>query len=122
MPISLERFLNVRNATSPTFSPDGRHVAFISNITGVAQLWQVPVEGGWPTQLTFFNDSVRTANYNPVRHEMVFSMDSGGNERTQLYLLRGSAADKEHGLGEGWDIVNLTDDPKAIHTLGGWSN
>lgn len=121
IPLGIDRFLNVRSATAPTFSPDGRFVAFLSNITGVAQLWQVPVGGGWPVQLTFSGDSVRGAWYSPVRHEIVYAMDVGGNERTQLYLLRG-VGNTDHALGDGWSSVNLTNEPKAVHTFGGWSH
>ena len=35
----------------------------MTNITGVAQLWQVPVEGGWPVQLTFTNESVNAGRF-----------------------------------------------------------
>src|SRR5438132_14404453 len=94
----IERFLNIRSATAPTFSPDGRFVAFLSNITGVTQLWQVPVEGGWPMQLTFTGDSVRGAHYSPTRQEIIYSMDVGGNERTQLYRLFGVGAGTDHAL------------------------
>jgi dipeptidyl aminopeptidase/acylaminoacyl peptidase len=119
---SIDRFLNIRSATSPTFSPDGRFVAFLTNITGVMQLWQVPVEGGWPTQLTFTNESVRSAHYSPIRHEIVYSMDAGGNERTQLYLLKGVGVGADHGIGDGWTSENLTNHPDAIHLFGGWSH
>src|SRR5207249_4286833 len=117
---SIDRFLNIRSATGPTFSPDGRFVAFLTNITGVMQLWQVPVEGGWPTQLTFTNESVRSAHYSPIRHEIGYSMDTGGNERTQLYLLKGVGGGTDHGIGDGWDSGNLTEKPNAIHVFGGW--
>src|SRR5438132_5466251 len=116
----IERFLNIRSATAPTFAPDGRFVAFLSNITGVNQLWQVPVEGGWPVQLTFTGDSVRGAHYSPARPEILFSMDAGGNERTQLYRLHSLDA-KGHDLGDGWTADDLTRQPKAVHTFGGWS-
>src|SRR5262245_39820527 len=86
---SIEQYLNVRSSTGPSFSPDGRTVAFPSNITGVPQLWQLPVDGGWPTLLTFTSESVRGAWYCPTHHELIFSMDIGGNERTQLYRLTG---------------------------------
>ena len=62
---TIDRYLNIRSALAPTFSPDGRFVAFLTNITGVSQLWQVPVEGGWPTQLTFTSESVRMVSSNP---------------------------------------------------------
>jgi hypothetical protein len=40
-------------------SDDGRFVSFLTNITGVSQLWQAPVEGGWPVQLTFTSDEMK---------------------------------------------------------------
>jgi dipeptidyl aminopeptidase/acylaminoacyl peptidase len=102
----IARYLNVRTAQSPTFSPDGRLVAFISDITGVPQLWQVPVEGGWPDQLSFTADRVMSGHYSHRRPEVVFGMDSGGNEREQLFLLRGS------------EVSDLAVNPDAIHTFG----
>lgn len=119
---SIERFLNIRAALGPTFSPDGRFVAFITNVTGVTQLWQVPVDGGWPAQLTFTSESVRGAWYSPTRFELVYSMDTGGNERTQLYRLYGLGEGRDHGLGDGWDTLDLSREPKAIHDFGGWSH
>jgi dipeptidyl aminopeptidase/acylaminoacyl peptidase len=117
----IDRYLNIRSASGPSFSPDGRFVSFLTNVTGVSQLWQVPVEGGWPTQLTFTTDSVRGGFYNPRRPELIFSMDHGGNEQTQLYRLRGVAGNTDHGLGDGWDYEDLTRLPKAVHHFGGWS-
>jgi len=119
---SIDRYLNIRAANGPSFSPDGRFVSFLTNITGVSQLWQIPVDGGWPVQLTFTNESVRSGHYNPRRHEIIYSMDTGGNERTQLYRLHGVGGDTDHGLGNGWVDVDITREPKAIHTFGGWSH
>jgi len=45
------RFLNARAAQAPAFTHDDRSVLFVSDITGVPQLWRVPVDGGWPDQL-----------------------------------------------------------------------
>ncbi len=117
---AIERFLNVGAASGASFSPDGRSVSFPINTTGVPQLWQVHAEGGWPVQLTFTRESVRGGHYSPRRHEIVFAMDAGGNERTQLFLLRGTG-NTDHGLGDGWDAEDVSRHPKAIHTFGGWS-
>lgn len=38
--------------TSPRWSPDGTHIAFLSNRSGSNQLWSIPVAGGEATQLT----------------------------------------------------------------------
>src|SRR5438309_9235654 len=100
-PFGIDRFLNIRSCSDPSFSPDGRFVSFLTAVTGVAQLWQVPVEGGWPVQLTFTRESVRAGHYNPRRHEILFAMDQGGDERTGLHLLHGLGGN-DHGLGDGW--------------------
>lgn len=120
-PFRIDRYLNIRSATGPSFAPDGRAVSFLSGTTGVAQLWQVAAGGGWPTQLSFFAEPVRGGYYCPVRYEIVFSMDTGGNERTQLYRLHGLDGGGNHSLGEGWLITDLTRQPQAVHAFGGWS-
>jgi dipeptidyl aminopeptidase/acylaminoacyl peptidase len=119
---SIDRFLNIRAASGPSFAPDGRSLTFLTNITGVAQLWHIPVEGGWPEQLTFTTESVRGAWFSPRRHELIFSMDLGGNERTQLYRLHGTGGGTDHGIGEGWLTDDLTHHPEAVHDFGGWSH
>jgi dipeptidyl aminopeptidase/acylaminoacyl peptidase len=103
------RYLKVRGAYGPSWSPDGRRVSFLTDITGVPQVWEVPVEGGWPDQLTFHEERVMSARYSPVGNSLLFGMDAGGNERAQLFLL---------GDGEERD---LTRDPDAIHYSGGFS-
>src|SRR5690242_3283188 len=115
---SIDRYLNIRAANAPSFSPDGRFITFLSNITGVAQLWQLPIDGGWPTQLTFTEESVRMAQFSPLRHELIFGMDAGGNERTQLYRLAGVGGESDSGFGDGWVAQDLTRRPDAIHEFG----
>jgi dipeptidyl aminopeptidase/acylaminoacyl peptidase len=92
------------------------------NVTGVAQLWNMPVEGGWPAQLTFTSETVRGATYSPQQHELIFSMDVGGDERTQLFHLRCVGGDTDHGIGDGWISEDFTKQPMAVHTFGGWSH
>ncbi|AHY45470.1 Dipeptidyl aminopeptidase/acylaminoacyl-peptidase [Rubrobacter radiotolerans] len=105
------RYLKIRGAYGASYSPDGRRVAFLTSITGVPQLWEVPVEGGWPEQLTFHDERVAGAEYSPVRDEVLYSIDVGGNERMQLHLL-----DRRTGLE-----CDLTQAPEAIHYSGGFS-
>lgn len=119
----LERYLNIRSAHDPSFSPDGRFVAFLSNTTGVAQVWQAPVEGGWPDQLTFSGETVRSVHYHPHRHELIYAMDAGGNERMQLFRLHGGDGDAlSGGLDDGWTSDDVSNSPEAIHYFGGYSH
>ena len=111
MPYEFARYLKIRAAYGATWSPDGRHVAFLTDITGVPQAWEVPVGGGWPEQLTFDEERVSGIHYSPVEEKLLYSMDAGGNERTQLFVLDGSAGDER----------DLTRAPDAIHYSGGFS-
>ena len=48
----------VGSASSPSFSPDGKRVAFVSNLNGIPQIWAMPASGGFPTLVTAFDDPV----------------------------------------------------------------
>lgn len=109
MAYEFARYLKVRGAYGASWSPDGRRVSFLTDITGVAQAWEMPVEGGWPDQLTFHEERVMGARYSPVGDRLLFSMDAGGNERAQLFLL------------ENGEERDLTREPGAIHYSGGFS-
>src|SRR5215467_11055407 len=102
------RYLNIRSAYGSSFAPGGDTLAFITNITGVPQVWEAPARGGWPDQRTFFSERVSFVEYAPVGARAVFGMDVGGSERTQLYLLTAG----------GEQSVDLTPEaPEAIHTF-----
>ena len=45
-PFTLRQYLNVRGAVGPTISPSGNHVAFLTDITGVTQVWRVSSKSG----------------------------------------------------------------------------
>lgn len=106
-----ERYLNIRSAWGASFSPDGKSVAFLSNITGVVQAYRVPVGGGWPEQLTFMEDGADGVRYSPTASEVLVSFDKGGNEREQLLRLADDGS-----LG-----VPIDADTAVIHTFGGWA-
>src|SRR5438876_1033355 len=50
--LSLSRLYMTRLVGDTAWSPDGKTIVFVSNITGRNNLWLVPADGGWPTQLT----------------------------------------------------------------------
>jgi dipeptidyl aminopeptidase/acylaminoacyl peptidase len=111
-----ERYLNVRTAYDPSFSPDGQRLSFLTDITGVAEVWSIPINmhaqtSAWPDQLTFRNERVAGAFYSPVADILLVSADVGGSELTQLYTL---AAD-------GSSFTALTTQPKVIYQFGRWS-
>jgi Tol biopolymer transport system component len=103
------RFLNVRAAQLPSFAPDGRSVTFVTDITGIQQLWQVPVNGGWPEQLTFAADRVMLSLTAHHTRDIVFGMDRGGDEQQQIFRLRDGV------------VTEIDLDPAVMHALGALS-
>src|SRR3712207_5627767 len=84
------RYLKIRGAWGASWSADGSRIAFLTEITGVPQIWEVPSEAqgpSWPEQLTFYEERVAGAEYSPVESKLLFGMDAGGNERMQLFVL-----------------------------------
>ena len=72
MTIPFSRYLNIREAYGPSFSRDGKHVSFLTNITGVPQVWVIDVSGGWPDQITFHDERISQAHFSPAADQLVF--------------------------------------------------
>ncbi len=115
---SIARYLNVRQAYAPTISGDGQRLAFLTDITGMPQVWQVPLTGKpgtilWPEQLTFETDRVMRAQFSPVKDgRLLYTRDIGGNEKQQLFLLS----------ADGSPDVNLTRGFEDVtHAFGAWA-
>ena len=115
MPSPINKYLNVRQAYGASVRSDGEKVAFLTNITGVSQVWQTELNQGdtipWPEQLTFTEDRIMGAWFSPAPGDsrMIFSQDVGGNENAQLFML------------DDQDLFALTAGfEKALHFLGGW--
>ena len=119
MTYPLNRFVNIRSVYNPSFSADGRFLAFLTDITGRFQVWQIDLtvdEDGfpWPQQLTFSSDQVLYVTYSPVPgdNRLLFGQDAGGSENLQLHILD-AASGVEYGLTAGHEDV--------MHIPGKWS-
>jgi len=56
------------------WSPDGKHIAYISDATGETELYLQDSEGGEPTQLTKNNDTyIRTFQWSPDSKKIVYT-------------------------------------------------
>jgi dipeptidyl aminopeptidase/acylaminoacyl peptidase len=82
----LRALLEARLALPVDVSADGETVLVASDLTGTMQLHRVPVRGGDLERLTDFDEPV-SGVFVPGSDRIVLSMDEGGNERAQLYLL-----------------------------------
>ncbi|HEV2022789.1 MAG TPA: S9 family peptidase [Terriglobales bacterium] len=107
----MERYLNIRSASRPSYAPNTDDIAYLTAVTEVNQVWKHPARGGWPEQLTFFNDRVLDVEWSPRGDLILLTKDQGGDERGQLYVMD----------PEGESIEALTSNPKVIHQFGGFS-
>lgn len=107
----IQDFLEIKSAASPTFSPDGSKIAFLSDTTGVFQLYLVSREGGDVEQLTTYGEPIGFASFSPTHDEILFGMSKGGDENTQLFLF--NVAQKSARA--------LTSNPKVKYNFSGWS-
>ncbi|MBU6454415.1 MAG: prolyl oligopeptidase family serine peptidase [Cyanobacteria bacterium REEB67] len=75
-------------ADVPSFSPDDRDIAFISDLTGSRQVWTIPVEGGYPRLVTIGDDSVPFAQWSPSdKSILAFATWPDGGTDYQLYTV-----------------------------------
>ena len=96
---------------SPSFSPDGKRIAFVSGLSGTNQAWIVESQGGWPEQITSLNGSVANAQWSPDGQYIAFHFIPAGGGTQQVYLI--------HPDGTG--LRRLTDGGQEINFHDGWS-
>lgn len=83
---SFEQFFAYRFYRALAWSPDGREIAFVSNMSGQYNLWKIAAGGGWPEQLTDFHDNAIHA-LAWRGNKLVFTADRDGDEFKQAYIM-----------------------------------
>jgi dipeptidyl aminopeptidase/acylaminoacyl peptidase len=106
------RMAKVGSCSSPSFSPDGHRIAFVSNLGGLPQVWTVATDGGWPEPATALDDPVGAVSWSPAGDRLAFTLAPGGGMNVQVYTV------SPNGIG----LRRLTDGGKATNTLGGWTH
>ncbi|MBZ5490647.1 MAG: S9 family peptidase [Acidobacteriia bacterium] len=85
---SVARMARVGSANSPSFSPDGKWVSFISNMSGTPQVWVVPAEGGYPRMIISGDDPVVEAEWSPASDWIAIAIAPGGGLNTQVHVIK----------------------------------
>ena len=84
---SLERLYMTRQIGDSAWSPDGKTIVFVSNITGRNNLWLVPAGGGWPTQLTVSDQRQTYPAWSPDGRWIAYQSDYDGDEQWDIFLV-----------------------------------
>src|ERR1700691_3517911 len=96
--LSIEKLYMTRQVGGATWSPDGKTVAFISNLSGRNNLWLVPSEGGWPTQLTVSDQRQSSPTWSPDGKWIAYISDYDGDEQWDVFMVSPKSG----------QVVNLT--------------
>jgi len=64
---------------NPAYSPDGRKIAFVSDRSGVSNIWVCDADGSNPVQLTSFEVQAGTPRWSPDGRQIVFDALDGGD-------------------------------------------
>lgn len=106
------RLAKIGTCNNPSFSPDAKRLAVLCNLSGLPQIWTVPVEGGWPTQVTNLDDQITGVAWSPTAaHVLAFSLAPGGGLNEQIYVVEPN----------GLSLQRITEGGKVNNRLYGWS-
>ena len=109
--LSIEKLYMTRAIGATAWSPDGKTIAFISNISGRNNLWLVPAEGGWPTQLTVSDQRQTAPAWSPDGKWIAYMSDYDGDEQWDIFLVSPSTG----------QVVNLTNTREIAEESPTWS-
>jgi Tol biopolymer transport system component len=85
--LSLQRLYMTRLVGDTAWSPDGKTICFVSNITGRNNLWLVPAEGGWPSQLTVSDQRQSNPAWSPDGKWIAYQSDYEGDEQWDIFFV-----------------------------------
>jgi dipeptidyl aminopeptidase/acylaminoacyl peptidase len=109
--LTIEKLYMTRQVGRPTWSPDGKQIAFISNMSGRNNLWLVPTEGGWPVQLTVSDQRQTAPAWSPDGKWIAYQSDYDGDELWDIFLVSPKTG----------KVVNLTSTREIAETDPTWS-
>jgi Tol biopolymer transport system component len=110
--LSIEKLYMTRQVGGSTWSPDGKTVAFISNLSGRNNLWLVPSEGGWPMQLTVSNERQTSPTWSPDGRWIAYMSDYDGDEQWDIFLVSPKTG----------QVKNLTNTREIAEESPAWSH
>jgi dipeptidyl aminopeptidase/acylaminoacyl peptidase len=110
--LSIEKLYMTRLVGGSTWSPDGRTVAFVSNLSGRNNIWLVPSEGGWPMQLSVSDQRQTSPTWSPDGKWIAYMSDYDGDEQWDVFLVSPKTG----------QVVNLTNTREIAEESPTWSS
>jgi len=109
--LSLERLYMTRAVGNTAWSPDGKTIAFVTNITGRNNIWIVAAEGGWPMQLTVSDQRQTAVAWSKDGKWIAYQSDYDGDEQWDIFLVSPKTG----------HVVNITKTREIAEESPAWS-
>lgn len=109
--LAIEKLYATRGVSGGAWSPDGKSVVFVSNISGRNNLWTVSADSGWPTQLTVSDQRQASPQWSPDGHWISYISDHDGDEQWDIFLVSPSTG----------EVANLTNTREIAEMDQRWS-
>jgi dipeptidyl aminopeptidase/acylaminoacyl peptidase len=109
--IPIDDLYFTRSVGSASWSPDGKEIAFTTDISGRSNLWKVNATGGWPIQLAQSDERQYGETWSPDGKWIVFQQDTAGNELWDIFAIP----------SDGGEVINLSNTPEIREEGPRWS-
>ena len=109
--MTIEKLYMTRQIGRSTWSPDGKTIAFVSNMSGRNNLWLVPSDGGFPEQLTVSDQRQTAPVWSPDGKWIAYQSDYDGDELWDIFLVSPKTG----------RVVNLTQTREIAEMNSAWS-
>src|SRR5712691_11931682 len=109
--LSIEKLYMTRQVGGADWSPDGKTIVFISNLSGRNNLWTVPSEGGWPMQLTVSDQRQTSPAWSPDGKWIAYMSDYDGDEQWDIFFVSPKTG----------QVVNVTNTREIAEENPAWS-
>lgn len=109
---AVEDFYDTKAIGAAGFNKDETKILFNSNVTGIANLYELNLADTTSVALTKSKtESNYAVDYLPGSSKFIYSSDKGGNENTHLYLMNRTDA----------SVKDITPWPNSANSFVGWS-